>query len=259
MNGSCTLITGGLGGGKTAKAVEDGFDVLSRGGWWYTNIEVWADCVRDRLRDRGLVFDPRRLRILSGSMGDFHNQVGRGSADDQVLVTIDESHLEFNSRDWAKTNRDLLNFNTLVRKLDINLVYITQDPANLDKQFRRLVQTLWHCRNMKQFKLLGIIPAPLPFYFRVRYDCSIGAQPVRQDVELQFRSSAWGLYNSDALLGPAAQKFGQLKLCKSSPLKRCKPTMLRKQSWSTPVENPWPETASACLAAFFLFVFYLVR
>ena len=245
VNGFIELVTGALGGGKSAFAVERIYDHLKRGGWVYTNIECWPDKIAERLASQGYVFAPERLVILNGDARDFHRVIKRGTKDSLVMLAIDEAGLELNARDWAKTDKDQLAFNTMARKLDIWLVYISQDANDVDNQIRKKADTIWVCRNMKKLKIWGFIPCPLPFYFRVRFDNTRGTKPQKMDSEMLLKPSSWGLYNADAMVGLVAQKFSGMASVEAAPLKRIpKP---RAQFRFSP-----PFAAFASCVAFFL-------
>lgn len=248
-DGCIEIISGTLGGGKTLFAVERGVNHLSLGGYWATNIELHVDKIRDYLAHKGLEFDQDRLILLQGDLSSFHEQIPRGSASMLVMVTIDEAHLTFNARDFAKVNRDLLNFNTLVRKLDIHLDYITQHPDNLDKQMRRMSATTWMCRNLSHYKIWGIFPCPFPLKFRVPVDTTRGSgKGVTGSPEITFFSSwAYPLYNSKALLGDAAEKIGKIRQVHGAALKR-----ITKPKTVSP--SPWPLLAAASCAALYSFL-----
>jgi hypothetical protein len=222
MNGAIELITGTLGGGKTLVAVERIYEHLERGGYVFTNIELYPEEITRRMAERGYVFDPSRLTFLKPEdMEKFHEHVARGTKNSQVMVAIDEAHLSHHARDYLNTDTSLVDFNTLVRKLDILLLYITQDPSNLDKQFRKMVGTLWVCRNMRHYKILGVLPFPIPIFFRVQFDTTRGQKPVKVSSDISYRKSwACGMYNSDALLGSTAQRIGQLRQVEAKPLAR---------------------------------------
>lgn len=246
MNGATEAITGTLGGGKTAFAVERMLEHLLAGGYCYTNVEIYLEKVREWMLEKGRVFEPDRLIFLTGDLGTFHKQVKRGTHECQVMVVLDEASLDFNARDWASTSKDLLAFNNFVRKLDIILLYITQRFEDLDKQFRARVGVLWVCRNMKHLKLLGLIPFPLPLFFRVRFDNTRGnGKPVKLDSEAVVKSWAWGLYNSDALTGKGHEQFLAMETANRTPLKRI-------QKPKTQGPSIWPELITVCLSAFSL-------
>jgi len=57
-----------------------------------------------------------------------------------VCYILDEIHLFFNAREWAKTGKDCLHYLSQHRKLGDDVVWITQAIANVDKQFRSVTQ-----------------------------------------------------------------------------------------------------------------------
>lgn len=236
MDGLIEIYTGTLGSGKTLSAVERIWDHLLRGGWVFTNVQMHVDQVRDRMLFLGYVYDPARLVILTGDMSQFHRQVMRGSDEQLVMVVIDEAHLSFNARDWTKLDRELMDFATLCRKLDINLLFLTQSELNLDKQFLRLTSYLWICRNFAHFRFAGVIPLPIPLLSRVCFDRSRGSgKPLKMMSELYLKK-IWlcKMYNSKALLGKLAGTLGSMATATATPLQRCKRVMPSK---SFPVGN----------------------
>ena len=244
MNGGTEVITGTLGGGKTAFAVERLVEHLLAGGYAFTNVEIYCDKVAEWMANRGRKFDPERLVFFKGELGSFHKQVKRGTHECQVMVVLDEASLDFNARDWASTSKDLLAFNNFVRKLDIRLLYITQRFEDLDKQFRARAGLLWVCRNMRHLKFWGIIPFPLPLFFRVRFDNTRGnGKPVKLDSDAVVKSWSWGLYNSDALTGKGHEQFLAMETANRTPLER-----IAKPKQEGP--SLWPELLAACLSAF---------
>jgi hypothetical protein len=226
MNGFIELITGTLGGGKSALAVERAFSHSLNGGFVYTNIECYREEWAKRVAERGLKFDQSRLVMLEGDSRDFYKVVKRGTAEMPVMLVIDEAGLDLDSRDFAKTSKELIAFNTMARKLDIWLVYISQSMNDVDKKIRGKADTVWVCRNMKKLTIWGIIPMPLPFYFRVRFDTTRGGKLVKMDSDFTLHPSSWGLYNSDAMVGNEASKFRGMEKAEGGPLEKLE----RKQS-----------------------------
>lgn len=231
MNGEIQLITGTLGGGKTLLAVEKAVNHLRRGGHVYTNIEIIAAEVEKWLACQGLQFEPERLHVIpNADIKQFHKNLERGEPDMRVYVIIDEAGLEFNCRDYRELNRDLLNFNVLVRKFDICLIYIAQKPEMLDKQFRGLCQTQVDCRNFKHYKIWGVFSMPIPLLFRVHYSLVWGKRQHMRTEPVFTPKWVYPLYNSDALLGDAAGKFASMGKATRSPLKRIKKLRLPRPS-----------------------------
>lgn len=246
MNGKIWAVTGTLGGGKTTMSAEIGLIHLLMGGWVFTNVAFDVDKVAQWMAEKARKFDPARLVFLKGDLSEFHRVLPRGTPEMPVMVLLDEASLDFNSRDYRDTSRDLLAFANFVRKLDIHLVFITQKFEDLDKQFRGRVSELYVCRNMKSYRIWGIIPCPLPFYFRVRFDTTrgSGAKPQRLDSEVVWRSWAWGLFDSNALTGKGHEQFLSMATAHASPLEKI-------QKPKTKAATSWPELIAAACAAFF--------
>lgn len=224
MNGWIEIVSGTLGGGKSMFAVQRIYEHLKSGGWVFTNIEIYYDMVKAQMLEDGLIFQPERLVKLVGNEETFHTQVSRGTADSAVMVVIDEAGLSHNAVDHAKLDRGLLTFNTLARKLDIILIYISQDPTDVVKQFRKKARFIWICRNLSHFRLLGVIPMGVPMMFRVCFDNTRGGgKPMHVRTDIGFRRP-WlcKLYNSDALLGKGSDEIAKIATVRGTPLERVK-------------------------------------
>lgn len=221
MKGSVEFVTGALGSGKTLLVVSELlYNHVKAGGYAFHNIEVFHDEWAKKLLDDGLVFDPSRLVNLTGSAREFDTQIAQGTDDHQVMVVIDEVHLSHNSRDWADTDRAQLDLVTLVRKLNIRLVFITQDMTNVDKQFRKMAVYRWHCVNLAAIRLMGVIPLPLPLCLRIRHFMSNGNTIHTEREVIPLPRWAFKLYNTKALIGEAAARFSNLRKVEGGPLQR---------------------------------------
>lgn len=91
---------------------------------------------------------------------------GRGHA------VLDEAHQWLNARTWDadETGQATTKAQAVRRRLDIvryfathrhrgwQITLVTQDDANLDKQVRSLFETHTHLKNLRRFKLLGLLP-----------------------------------------------------------------------------------------------------
>lgn len=176
------VFTGKLGGGKSYHAAMRIANQLGIGGTVASNMELHFDGLASyclavhgvHIEERQLIRIPDEIEsveVVSSSgkrsivdvstVYRFHSFVPAGTADCPVLVVIDEAHLFFNSRDYAKTDqlgRGMLSYLTQSRKVGNDLILITQDWRNLDSQFVRLLQFLWKFRDMSRFKIppLGI-------------------------------------------------------------------------------------------------------
>ena len=177
MNGFVELITGTLGGGKTLFAVQRMFEHVARGGHVWSNIQTpnprfpdsWARHLAER---HGRKFDPARLVTMTGEQTlAFQKHVPRGTKERAVMVVIDEAGLEFNAKDHAKMSIEQLALNTYARKLELQVLYITQQSADMYKQFRGKCRCEWQCRNLFNQRFMGVIPVKIPLLARVCYDC----------------------------------------------------------------------------------------
>ncbi|MFH1499498.1 MAG: zonular occludens toxin domain-containing protein [Verrucomicrobiota bacterium] len=225
MIGFLKLVTGNMGGGKTSYVVELGIEHLLKGGTFATNIKMHLDKVAAHIEMCGYEFDPSRLIHLTGDVATFFDQVPRGDSSRVVLVAVDEAALEgMNSRDWGKLDRRIFNFCTLARKLDIGTIYITQQPEFFDRQLRKLCNGgLVDCRNLREYRLWGVIPIPLPLLVRVHHSLTGGVFRKTFSEPITVRKWVWPLYDSDALLGAAAGEFSQMQRAASGGLRRIKP------------------------------------
>lgn len=165
------IITGKLGAGKTFfTVVHLLFPALLKGRTVVTNIEVdWDQLVIYARRKHRIELDPRQLvKIDPNEDKNWQRSIPFGSLSGFVEVFLDEIHLFFNARDWAKTSAEsngLVSFLTQSRKARVNITFIVQDESTMDKQFR--IQAEW---------LLYVVPSThmplgmlgtLPFKFFV--------------------------------------------------------------------------------------------
>jgi len=229
--GSLEFYCGGLGSGKTSFAFERGLERMLRGGTMVTNIAPIRPKIREWFaEEHGLEFDDSRLvEIEDGTDPWKYARVGTDEL--PSMLVLDEAHVEHNARDWNKSSAAQMLFNTMARKLKVDVIYITQDINNVDKQFRRMAQVIWYCRNAKQRKLLGgLIQFPFNLFFRVPYVCGPGVPPIAQSPEICFRPVSWGMFKTDHLVGKAASTFSVLAAAQASPLKRI-PKPVKPTDW----------------------------
>jgi len=221
--GFIEVISGGLGGGKTLLGVEKALDHMTAGGTVFTQVEVYPLVIAATIARRGYVFDPERLIVLPKdvSIQRLADHIQRGSSEQLVMVLWDEASFDVNSKDRQKLEREFQDLCTLARKLDIHLVLVSQLFNDLDNQVRGRVQNLWICRNLSKYRIMGLFSIPLPILFRVCYHVAGFSKPQFSHFDISiFRSDAIGCYNTKALLGQHAEKFGKLAVAKSGRLQR---------------------------------------
>jgi len=68
-------------------------------------------------------------------------------------IILDEVMLDFFSRDWQKTGKDLIFFFTQHRKYRVDLYYITQSISKVDGVLREMTQYYIRLRNTNHFKM----------------------------------------------------------------------------------------------------------
>jgi hypothetical protein len=197
------LYQGRIGGGKTYSAVRRIIKYLAAGRTVYTNIEFNLKNLEITLAKRfSVAFDVDQLRELpelTDHKYEWHEMIDWGVPSCPVLVVIDEAQLHYNSRDWAETQKrgkDMLSFLTQSRKAFVDVIYITQEVGNIDKQFRVLCQFIWTFRNM-EFAEIPIFGGLLSKSFFFRKDDYGGAKidsgliPKEKDYFLSYNTFAF--------------------------------------------------------------------
>jgi len=160
-----SIITGKLGGGKTLYCVGRMVEHLAKGGTIATNVDlVWQELVDLVKRRYRRILRPEQLmRVDLAECARWHAVIPWGVPEFPVLVVLDEIHLFFNARDWKKTeelHRDMLSFLSQSRKANIDVLFIAQVAATLEKQFRDQSEWEFYCRNLRDVHvpLLGRMP-----------------------------------------------------------------------------------------------------
>lgn len=199
---------------------------LAKGGTIVTNIECMYDRIRKVIAQRSKVWiEPDQLRVFDPEVTpDWEAEIPWGNREGDVLVVIDEAHLFYNSRDWAETAKNhkrLLEFLTQSRKAGVDVLWITQEGSNVDKQFRTLAEWELAIVNIKHLPLgwLGMLPFSA---YCVKHISARGNYLVKKEWQLYSR---WlkGCYKTDSMLSSrmrdmAAQveRLGFKKLVKVS-------------------------------------------
>jgi hypothetical protein len=147
------IFEGRLGAGKSYHAVVRILAHLAQGGHVFTNISLNIETVLNYLKeDKGLECSAEQLHSIDiKDVSTFDRVLQRGNDQLNVLCVIDEAHLFLNSRDWATADRGLLSFLTQSRKYNVDVIFISQNALNCDKQIMRLVHNYVRHRDMKDF------------------------------------------------------------------------------------------------------------
>jgi hypothetical protein len=242
--GSVEFFCGALGSGKTSCAFERALLHLLKGGTVVTNIRFIVSAIaRWMHHEFGLKFDPARLVYIEDTE-DFWKYAVIGSDALPTMLIIDEAHVEHNARTWDKTSFEVRLFNTMARKLNVQVGYITQEFTSVDKQFRSLAQRIWYCREASQIPVMGgLIKIPFKVFFRVPYVCGPGIPPRPMQPEIVIRPISFGMYETKHLVGRAAETFASLKAADVSPLEK-----IPKPPKPFPWELALPAAAALALA-----------
>jgi len=198
-----TYVTGTLGAGKTFQSVRIIIRHLTSGGIVVTNIEIDRIKLAHVMETRGGVyFEQDQLIVFDPEQNpNWQTSIPWGSIEGDVLVVMDEAQLFYNARDWAITaarSRELLSFLTQSRKAGVDVLWITQDGGNVDKQFRVLAEWELAIISTKHLPLGWLGKLPFSAYCVKHISCK-GNFVVRREWELY---SKWikGVYVTNSML-----------------------------------------------------------
>lgn len=170
------VFSGTIGSGKTYSAVYRILCHLVKGGIVATNIElIWPGLCKAALIRAGVELERDQLVMLvDEQIHEFHKHTPSGSPDLPSLVVIDEAPLNFDSRDFAqsyKNDRETYTFLRQSRKVDTDIIFIAQDPSDLDKKMRHLAEYFWRFRDLKKWTIPGLgIRFPFNMILAVQLD-----------------------------------------------------------------------------------------
>ena len=93
----------------------------------------------------------------SGARPDYSKVKDKG-----IFYVVDEVHIGFNARAWADTGAQVIYYLSQHRKLGDDVICITQNVGNVDKQFRSVAQDYTYIKNLAKQRA-GLFR--LPYYF----------------------------------------------------------------------------------------------
>lgn len=206
------FITGVVGSGKTLHAVRLGVDSLKRGQTIVTNVELYPDKIIELVaRKFGLLIGRDQIRVFNPDENpNWETLIPWGDKSCPVLVILDEAQLFYNARDWAKTaerSKRLLAFLTQSRKAGVDVIWITQEGENVDKQFRVLAE--WELAISSTDHLpLGFI-GKLPFRAYVVKHVSAKGRYVVRKKWWGYDRWLFGLYKTESFLNSEMREMAQ--------------------------------------------------
>jgi len=156
----------GVGAGKSYFTCNWILGHLAKGGTVYVGdsfgfvFEEAALLIAERY---GVQIERDQLRTFSAAdAARLHEVTSPGTEENPVLVIYDEAQQGLNSRDWADRNkRPLFDWLCQSRHDNNDVLFVTQNRNNIDKQIARLVSNMFCVRNMANFSILGIGKWPL--------------------------------------------------------------------------------------------------
>ena len=92
------------------------------------------------------------------------------------LYIIDEVHLYFRSREWQKVGPEVEFYMSQLRKMNDDLILVTQHPEKVDKNFRRNATEWLYFKNLGKAKLWGGVSLKGRFKWN-----KFESQPMRTD------------------------------------------------------------------------------
>lgn len=154
-------VEGKPGAGKSFYATKTILAALKEGRKVYTNMDNinvrrWAWVVEKETAGKvkkETVLDNFRV-LKTADLKLFHRIPKRELMNS--LIILDEVMLDFFSRDWQKTGKDLIFFFTQHRKYRCDFWYLTQSIAKVDGVLREMTQYFIRMRSTEFFKLLFI-------------------------------------------------------------------------------------------------------
>jgi len=159
------IVVGKKGSGKTYYCVMKAVEALMAGDVLVTNIKLHWERVVAYAKKQGVTLHPGNYRFV-----DTEEIVARplcildALAAKSTLV-LDEAHLMFDSREYAKTKQTAGGFQAFLtqgRKLEVDTYLITQAAANLDSRMCRQGTYFLDVSNFRHMPLLGaLLPLPI--------------------------------------------------------------------------------------------------
>ncbi|MEO5713927.1 MAG: zonular occludens toxin domain-containing protein [Luteolibacter sp.] len=206
------IVTGKLGAGKTLYTVIMMYVVLCQGATVVTNIAVdWEEMCKLALRQKRIHLDPAQLvKINPESDRNWQEKIPFGVDGAFVEVFLDEIHLFFNARDWAKTNTEskgLLSFLTQSRKARVNVTFIAQEITTIEKQFRVLAEWELYIVSSAHIPLGPLGTLPFKFFICSQRDAQNGIL-IKKSCK-RYRKEFFRLYGSFTFLDTEMQSLSE--------------------------------------------------
>ena len=225
------LLTGKIGAGKTLHAVEFIYEALCEGRFVATNIELnFSKLSLLALKEKGVLLDLSQFVPLDLNKDpDWHKKIPCGVTGKTVLVVLDEVHLFFNSRDYAKTDKlhlSMLSFLSQSWKAAVDVLFVAQVASQVGKQFRAQAQNEIYISCFGNFHLPILGRIPLTQNVLTTRDLDSGA--VMRKQKRDYPKKMFGCYETLAFLDTEMQQEFEHR-DRQEPLKLRKPSSSEKK------------------------------
>ncbi len=208
-----SILSGKIGAGKTLHAVEMMYEALCEGRTVCTNVElIYKQLAILAVKEKSLLIKRSQIIQLDlNTLANWHTEIPWGVTGDPTLVCLDEIHLWFNSRDYAKTDnlhRDMLSFLSQSRKAAVDVIFIAQEINNIEKQFRAQAKHLLFISDFGGFYLPILGKVPLQQNVITTRDADTKMILRRQ--KRQYPKKMFGCYETLAMLDTQMQEASKL-------------------------------------------------
>ena len=179
------MVTGAPGSGKSYYAVRAIVEALDKGKLVATNIQLadgWAHrtaranvirrLIPGRVARTAALYESRTF--ITADLEDLFRVRLAGDGEARGVMVLDEAHNWINARTWdsdetgkaagkgeaVRRRLAIVRFFSQHRKLGWDILLITQDEANIDRQVRSLFEYHVKLKNVRNFKVMGIRICP---------------------------------------------------------------------------------------------------
>lgn len=152
------LHEGKVGSGKSYHAVHRMLERVARGGHVSSNILLKWLAVCDYIENTYGVRPKKEQYQYLEELSDFHEKTPSGSDELPSLIVIDETAIDFESRNWrenAEKAGETFKWLVQSRKDNTDVIFISQHRDTVDVQFRRQFTDVIVHRFFANYKLFG--------------------------------------------------------------------------------------------------------
>lgn len=201
-----TIVDGkGVGAGKSYYVTTQVLRHLGHGGTIFyldSYAPLFAQMKEYCAAKWGVEIEPDQLNPVSAEDAwRLHEITPPGTDDNPVLLILDEAQRGLNARDWNDPKkRALFDWACESRHDSNDLIFITQNWHNIDKQIARLATYVIRARNMLNFHIPGLGRFPFAFFLVCTFDPA--DQKYAQKREwLRHSKEIFGCYTSKSMRG----------------------------------------------------------